>query len=162
MVAKLDSLLDDNGELDRKKRSIGLLQAERNFIRNEITLCRIDFLYWAVRYCFVRHKETGQLVLFVPNVAQRIVLSMWAEMEERGLAIDFINVKARQLGVSTLSELAIAHRVQFQPNINAVTASSDPEKSKEMAKMMETCWANQPWWMVPEKTAYRTGQLIEF
>jgi hypothetical protein len=114
------------------------------------------------RYAFVRHKETGQLVLFIPNLAQRIVLSIWAMLEEKGLAITFLSVKARQLGISSLSEMAIAHRVQFQPNINSVVSSSDPEKSKLMAKMMEICWDNQPWWMVPEITARRAGQLIEF
>src|SRR5258705_8756043 len=43
MVAKLDALLDENGELDRKKRPSGLLKAEREFIRNEIAYCRLDF-----------------------------------------------------------------------------------------------------------------------
>lgn len=87
---------------------------------------------------------------------------MWAEMEEKRLAIAMLSIKARQLGISTLSEMTVAHRVQFQPNINAIVGSSDPDKSKLMAQMMETCWDNQPWWMVPEMTARRAGILIEF
>lgn len=162
VVQTFNQLLDDDGNLSKKLRPSGLLPNEKDFIRNEIALCRIDFLYWCTRYVYIRHKETSQLVLFTPNLAQRIVLSLWAEMEERGLAISILSIKARQLGISTLSEMAVAHRVQFQHNINAIVGSSNPEKSKLMAHMMETCWDNQPWWLVPVVTARRAGQLIEF
>jgi hypothetical protein len=161
-VELLDSLLDEHGQLDARKRPHGLLASEKAYIRNEIALSRIDFVYWLQRYAHVSHKETGQLVLFTPNTAQKIVLSLWADMEERGLAIAFLSIKARQLGISSLSEMTVAHRVQFQPNINAIIGSSDPEKSKLMSHMMEVCWDNQPWWMVPEMTARRAGILFEF
>ncbi len=161
-VKLLNELLDHEGLLDKKKRPAGLLPNEKAFIRNEIALCKLDFVYWCMRYVWVRHKETGQLVPFNPNLAQRIVLSLWANMEERGLAIAMLSIKARQLGISTLSEMAVAHRTQFSPNINAIIGSSDPNKSKLMSKMMEICWDNQPWWMVPSITARRAGQLIEF
>lgn len=162
-VERLNALLDPAiGELDTRKRPRGLLPIEKEFIRNEVAMCRLDFVYWLRRYVFISDKRTGQLVLFNPNLAQRVVIALWAEMEELGLAIAFLSIKARQLGISTLSEMAVAHRVQFQPNINAIVGSSDPDKSKLMAKMMETCWDNQPWWMVPEMTARRAGQMIEF
>lgn len=162
-VERLNALLDPaTGELDTRKRPRGLLPIEKEFIRNEVAMCRLDFKYFCERYVYISDKETGQLGLFRFNQAQRIVLSMWSEMEEKGLAISFLSIKARQLGISTLSEMAIAHRVQFQPNINAIVASSDPKKSKLLAKMMETCWDNEPWWLVPEITARRAGELIEF
>lgn len=163
MVAKLDALIDPTtGELDKRKRPGGLLPIEKEFIRNEIVLCRLDFLYWCLRYVFVLDKYTRQPILFTPNKAQRIMISIWAMLEERGLAIAFLSVKARQLGVSTLSEIAIAHRIQFKPNINATIASSDPKKSEKMSRMMETCWNNQPWWLVPEMTSRRVGAFFEF
>lgn len=161
-VDHFDSLLLEDGTLDPKQRPAGLTPKEKAYIRNEIALCRLDFVYWLSRYVFIAHKETGQLVLFQPNTAQRIVLSLWADMEERGLAIAFLSIKARQLGISTLSEMTVAHRVQFRPNINAIIGSSDPEKSKLMSHMMEICWDNQPWWMVPQMTARRAGTLFEF
>lgn len=161
-VEHFNSLLQEDGTLDPKQRPSGLLTEEKNYIRNEIALCRIDFVYWLSRYVYISHKETGQLILFTPNTAQRIVLSIWAEMEERKLAIAFLSIKARQLGISTLSEMTVAHRVQFRRNINAIIGSSDPEKSKLMSHMMEVCWDNQPWWMVPKMTARRAGTLFEF
>jgi len=157
----LDDLLVD-GQLDPKRRPNGLLPNEKDFIRNEIALCRIDFVYWLCRYVFIRHWSGGHLVLFTPNIAQRIVLSIWGELEEKGFAIACLCLKARQLGISTVSEMAVAHRVQFRPNINSIVGSSDPDKSKLMSQMMETCWDNQPWWMIPDMTARRAGQLIEY
>ena len=162
-VKRLNSLLDpETGELDRKKRPNGLLKGEREFIRNEIHLCRIDFVYWCERYVKVRHWQGGHLVYFALQLAQQIVMTIWGELEEKGFAVACLALKARQLGMSTLSEIAIAHRVIFWSNINAIVGSSDPEKSKLMSKMMEICWDNLPWWMAPVMTARRAGQLFEF
>ena len=43
-----------------------------------------------------------------------------AEMDQKDWAIMMIQVKARQLGVSTLTELAVAHRVQFWADVKSV------------------------------------------
>ena len=45
---------------------------------------------------------------------------------------------------------------------NAVVASSDPDKSATMAKIIETVYANEPWFLVPTTTKYKSGVLIEF
>jgi hypothetical protein len=91
-----------------------------------------------------------------------MIVSIWGEMELAQNAILLLQLKARRLGVSTMWEIATAHRVQFYSNINAVVASSDPEKSAEMAKIMELAWDNMPWWLMPRVTAQRAGTLIEF
>ena len=160
-VAHLNSLLTD-GELDKTKRPHGLLPDEKDFIRNEIALCRIDFVYWCARYCFIKDRTTDVLVLFTPYVAQKILLDIWAQLEEKNLAVACITLKARQHGASTLTEMAVAHRVVFKHNVNAIIGSSDPKKSTEMSKMIEVCLANLPWWMLPEQTVDKRGELIEF
>ena len=53
---------------------------------------------------------------------------------------------------STLTELAVAQRVQLHPNTNAVVASADPTKSVRMAKMIEFAWEHMPWWLMPTLT----------
>lgn len=162
-VEHFNDLYDfEAGAISKAKRPSGLTLDEKDFIRNEIAVCRLDFRYWSSRYAKVRHWRGGHLVPFNFNVAQRIVLSYWSELEEAGLAIACMSLKARQLGISTITEMAVAHRVQFKPYINSIVGSSDPEKSKLMANMMEICWEEQPWWLVPEMTARRAGQLIEF
>lgn len=126
---------------------------ETNFIENERIICQNDFLYWTSRYAYIKSKltdETETLILFNPNIAQKIILDIWAEAEEKFFAILMLYLKARQLGVSTLNELAIAHRVQFFSRINSLVASSDPDKTKKMAAMMQLVWELQPPYLVPE------------
>ncbi len=134
---------------------------ERQWIQNERAYCMCDFLYWCRRYAFILTSD-NRMVRFRPNVAQKIILDVWAELERNRRGIEIQEGKARQLGVSTLTELAVAHRVQFYANVNAVVASSDPSKSAKMAQMMERAWANQPWWLMPERTVDKAGELIEF
>lgn len=134
---------------------------EKNFIQNERVLCVCDFEYWATRYAYIRYAdETVELIR--PNVAQRVIMDIWADNEEAGRSNILVELKARQLGVSTISELAVNHRAQFYPNVNAVVASCDPKKSELMAKMIELCFDQQPHWIKPPIVRRLVGQLIEF
>ena len=156
-VAHLDALMQDDGTLRRP-----LTPDERAFIRNERLVCKMDYLYWASRYARIKHFSENRLVPYVPNVAQQIMNDIRAEMEEEGIAVFIQQLKARQLGATTDTEMCIAHRVQFHTHVEAVVASSRPEKSEEMSNKMVLCWQNQPWWLLPRETASRAGSLIEF
>jgi len=156
-TTRLNELLGDDGRMVR-----ALSSKEQEWILNESLMCRFDFKYWATRYAWIKHYSEPRIIRFEPNIAQNICIDIWAMLEERGSAIAIQQLKARQLGVSTLTELAVAHRVQFYKHVNAVVGSSDPQKSFKMAQMMERCWENQPWWMMPRQTKYESGRLIEF
>jgi hypothetical protein len=152
----LARLLDEEG---KQKRAFNV--EEIRWIRNERALCRCDFVYWASRYGFIID-WVGQLVRFNPNIAQRIALGLFSELEEQDVAILVMFLKARQLGVTTIAELIMLWMAMFFPRANILVASSDPDKSAQMAKKMVLCYQNQPYWMVPEITAYHQGELIEF
>jgi hypothetical protein len=154
---RLNDLLGDDGRLIRP-----LSSEEQQWILNESLLCRFDFRYWSSRYAWITHFAENKIVRFTPNIAQNICLDIWAMLEEKGHEISIQQLKARQLGVSTITELAVAHRVQFYRHVNAVVGSSDPQKSFKMSQMMERCWENQPWWLMPRQTKYESGKLIEF
>jgi hypothetical protein len=155
--AHFASLMDtETGAPKRKFKSDEIL-----WIKNERAICQVDFRYWATRYGYIKDKE-NRLVRYVPNVAQEIIMDIAAELEEEGRAIAMMYLKARQLGVTTWTELAVAHRVQFIPQVNAVAGSSDPDKSRLMAQMMELCWKYQPSWLMPTCTKHVDGELIEF
>ncbi len=149
-------LLDDDGQLRRP-----LKPDEQRWIRNERMVCQADFRYWSSRYAKIRNWEE-QLILFSPNIAQQITIDIWGEMEAAGRGIEEQDLKARQLGISTVTELGALHRTQFYPHVNAVVASSDPQKSLLMSQMMERALDNQPWFLVPKITGYNKGELIEF
>jgi hypothetical protein len=147
-------LLQSRISLDGKVKTItDLTQAEQNFISNERILCMNDFMYWVTHYAHIKStltEGTDKVILFYPNIPQQIIIKVWAQAEEQHHAIMMLYDKARQLGVSTINELAIAHRVQFYPRTNALVASSDPDKTKKMAEMMKLAWEQQPFWLVPE------------
>jgi hypothetical protein len=138
-----------------------LHKTEVRWIRNERALCACDYSYWESRYAYIKNWQ-NQIVRFERNVAQCIFHEVCAEMEEQGREILVQALKARQLGITTASELKLAHRVQFLAGVNAVVGSSDPDKSFVMSQIMELCWEMQPWWMMPERTKYKAGVLIEF
>lgn len=155
-VAHLDTLLDEDGKPKRK-----LAPDEKRFVLNERAVCQADFLYWGEAYAHVKDEKAG-LVLFKPRLPQQIAMQVWGDLELQGFEIAIQNLKARQLGISTITELAVAHRTQFYPHVTSLVASSDPGKSEDMAKMMERCWDEQPWWLMPPVTKRVTGEKIEF
>jgi len=133
---------------------------EEQWKRNERQVCRCDFNYWATRYARIRSRD-GTLIHYSPNVAQRILHTLDSENELQQIAIAFIELKARQLGVSTDTELRVLHRAQFYSHVNAVVSSSDPDKSTKMAGMMELAFDEQPFYLQPEIRQV-VGELMEF
>jgi hypothetical protein len=159
-VAHINRLLSpSSGKLTRP-----LTPEESRRIRHEKLRCTADFVYYLERYCYI-NDWSGQVALFKRNVAQKLVLEKWGELELAGFAIMMLQLKARQLGVSTLTELAVGHRVQFYPDVNAAVASARPTQSLKMAKMMETAWDRQPFWLLPKRSRRSVSKvpgLLEF
>jgi hypothetical protein len=151
-----DLLHPETGELVRK-----LFPDEEAWVLNEWTICQADASYTWTRYCKILGWD-GRLVLFDPNIAQKITLDVWAEAERDGVAVAEQALKARQLGKTTIGELNVGWRVQFYPNVTAIVASADPEKSAKMLQIVERAWRHMPWFLMPKITAYARGEYIEF
>lgn len=134
---------------------------EHAFILNERRMSRLDFRYWGTSYWKIRDQH-GIVRRWSPNIAQAMVLDVWGELEAGGHAIMMQQLKARQLGVSTLSEGTVCHRTQFYPDVNALIASSSPDQSEKMSKMIVLALDEQPWWLRPTQTRDKAGELIEF
>jgi hypothetical protein len=155
-VSHLESLVDEKGMLVRN-----LDPEEQQFISNERAICAADFKYYAENYAFIQHFEGGlQLIDF--SIAQKIMVAQWAELESMYRAILCIILKARQLGMSTLCELALAHRVQFQPETWSIVGSNNPAKSETMVGMMQKVFDRMPWWLMPRSRRDKVGERVEF
>lgn len=153
---------DDLYDADRRTLRRPLTPEEAVFIQNERRLCALDFRgYWLDRYAWIVDWRK-QPMRFTPNVAQNIVMDLWAESEAEGKAIWMQQLKARRLGVSTISELAVQHRFQFHPYSNCVVASADPDKTVQMAGIIDYCLEQQPWWLLPRVTKVNKGIPVEF
>lgn len=149
------------GSDGKPKLSRAFEDDEIRWIMNERAMCACSFLYWATRYGFIL--DWGeQLVRFEPNVAQMMALDLFGQLEEMEIAILVMFLKARQLGVTTITELVILWKVIFHSRTNALVASSNPDDSAKMAEKIELCYKNQPFWLVPQVTAEHQGELIEF
>lgn len=150
-IDEATTLMNDLMDSDRGLKR-NLAPDEVRFIQNERTLCMLDFRgYWLPNYARIIKwdKTPGR---FVPNVAQSIMLDIWAESERKGHAIWTQNLKARRLGMSTIAELKIQHAFQFLPYTNAVVASADPDKTVEMMGVIRYSLQEQPWWLKPKAT----------
>lgn len=149
-IAQAVSYYNGLWDTEQNKLVRALSGEEQQFIDNERTLCALDFDYYRKYARIISWNKES--IPFVPNVAQSMVITLWGELEARALAISMMQLKARQLGVSTLTEIAVAQRVQFVPRTNAVVASADPQKSRKMAKMIEYNYEQMPWWLMPVAT----------
>ncbi len=133
---------------------------EIRWIRNERAICRADFLYWATRYAYIKD-TTGELIHFSPNLPQKLILGVMAEMEDEQIAIILQIHKARQEGVTTLAELIMLWRTIFTPGANTLVSSSRPDKTPEMVGKMDIAYSNLPIWLVP-KIGTRNANKIGF
>lgn len=156
------SSLADLYDPEQQRLRRALRPDEAQFIENERIMCALDFRdHWLPNYARIIDWQKRPST-FTPNVAQAIILDLWAESEAAGEAIWMQQLKARRLGVSTLSELNVCHRFQFQAYANCVVASADPTKTVEMAAMIKYCLDEQPWWLLPEVTKVSRGIPVEF
>lgn len=138
------------------------------YIQSERILCKFDFVYWCQRYGFIKstlgldtRDDVPDIVAPIKfNTPQKIVLDVWAEMEEMGVAIMMLQLKARQLGMSSLAELAIAHRVLFWKEINALVAAATPDTTRKMSDMIMRAVDLQPFWLIPPYAYYKTGEML--
>lgn len=131
-------------------------------IQNEILLCYCDAEYYLTRYAFLKDQE-GRIDRFRFRVPQRIYFDIISDLEERDLAIEFMILKARQLGMSIMTELLTTHRIVFSYGVNAVIGSADSTKTYEMSQMMFLAYDRLPIWMRPRYTARvesERGKLI--
>lgn len=137
---------------DNQKRRL------RRWIENEQILCSVDEHYWATRYAFICD-EKGDIFQFNPRVSQEVFFEMAAYFEDLEVAIEIFVLKARQVGISTMTALMFLHRMLFIPNTQAVMASVQQEKSELIGRIIEICYQRCPWWLVPRQTVDKIGKM---
>lgn len=142
---------------------------EDRWITNERMVCKINHLYALRRYCHIRNRDDDRIILFKPNLAQRIILDILAEMEEQGVEMILQFLKARRLGVSTLFQLLVALRLLFDRNLAAIVSASNPEDTDEISRMCLMAIEWFPYWMRPLSThlkdtigRFKQGLFYEF
>lgn len=140
---------DDAG---RPNGTQSLTEFDRAWMLNEQILVQCDAAYFLTRYAFVKD-EKGVVRRFSFRVAQRLLFDIICELESSGASIEIMILKARQLGMSTLTELLVAHRIIFSYGATAVIGSADQSKTSEMSNMLLLCYDMLPCWLRPTPTS---------
>lgn len=168
MRTQLDNAFDPEKEVPTRP----LTDEEAYWVQHEMARCKGDFLYFLNNYCYIKNKH-AELVTVKPTYVQELFLKRIAEEERRavlentGDGIMMAVLKARQLGISTISECIIAHRIIFYGNIAALIASDVDDHTINLYEMIIRILENLPWWLVPRsmnpKLDYRSkNQLVSF
>ena len=132
-----------------------LTHEESRFLAATPIRCAIDFRYFATRFAVVDDQGHGLRRLSTFSESQTFVLSKIAELERRrwisqhpdGLLFNVL--KARQLFVSTLSEVILAHRILFQPYTRALCGADVEEQAGYLFRMVVRVYDNLPWFLQP-------------
>jgi len=115
-------------------------------ITNELYLCACSFPYWFYRYFYITD-PSGSIGLPEELVAQKVMLDIMSEADLKHLPILVMNLKARQLGISTFHVGVITWTSQFRRGSHCVLASAEEQKSMELAEKAWLALENQPLWM---------------
>ena len=123
----------------------------QRFITNEQFLCFADSSYWESHYAYICD-EAGEVFKFKNRKSQEIFDRILDPFDEEQVAIELFCMKARQVGISTKVALKFLHRLLFLPNTQGVMASVKARTSMLLARILDTCWQRQPFWLVPPQS----------
>lgn len=122
-----------------------LSSEEIRWIKNERALSMCDAEYWLTHYYWI--KTQTATIRFDFRAGQRVYFNVIQRLQMIGAPIEMIMAKARQLGISTVTEGLIVHAVNFGHSVNAVVASADEGKTGEMSKMTFLGYDSMDWWL---------------
>ncbi len=138
-----------------------LSEEENLFISNELLMSRINYPYWATRYAWIRRDKGGEIRMQFWE-SQEMILKVMGALEESLKPILLLNLKARQVGSSTLAESVMTHRVITTPGITSLVAADEPGQSEFMFNMMERLYDKLPYWMRPHRKFNVKGTQMFF
>ncbi len=139
---------DDSG---RPSGVANLAPDDRQWMVNEQVLCQCDAAYFLTRYAYVKN-EQNIIERFHFRIPQRLLFDIICELESMRASVEIILLKARQLGMSTLIEFLVAHRIIFSYGVNAIIGSADQQKTSLMVNMLFLCYDMCPVWLRPQYT----------
>jgi len=156
MVEEIDKYLDleksSSGSMqywfwkDRKSPSKATVKKIKRWVANERFLSFASAEYFVTRYAYIRAANT-QIIHFDFRLAQRIFLAFLAKCDDLQIAIQLFILKARQLGVSTVTALFFLHRILYVANTYAVLASVQIPQTQKLKNMIDTCQNKLPSWL---------------
>src|SRR5436309_9855514 len=132
---------------------------EERFLAATQLLVGIDFPYFAARFSFIDDAGHGLRPLYPLWESQTFVLDQLARLERArwtghpdGLLVS--TLKARQLGISTLAETLVAHRVLFTPHTRALSGADVEDQAGYLFRMVTRLYEHLPWFLKPARLTF--------
>lgn len=153
--------------LDAEGRAPALNAADQLFVLQELTRTACDAKYWLETYAMIKVKAQALQTLALLESQQvafeRIgAVQLKCAKGERYDGLLFVILKARQLGMSTLVEALLLHRLAYTPYSTALVASDEEANSAHLFDMAERVYDNLPWWLRPTKTFHVKNHEMVF
>lgn len=163
LTGQLQDAVDAKGTVTRP-----LSQEEQTFIVSSRLLAISDYQYFAERFIWIDQEGHGLRPLFPLWESQAFVLKALGDLEWRrwqdghpdGLLLNVL--KARQLGVSTLAESLVAHRVLFTPHVRALSGADVEEQAGYLFRMVGRLYDQLPWFLKPQRLNFVKNREMIF
>ena len=161
LTASCMQAVDDSGAFTRK-----LSEDEQRFISSSRLRVPYDYPYFAERFCWIDEEGHGLRRLSPFWESQKMVLDQLARLEmanvtsgsSDGLLLNIL--KARQLGVSTLSESLVAHRLVTRTHIRALSGADVEEQAGYLFRMVVRIYDQLPWFLKPGKVYFNKNREL--
>jgi len=131
-------------------------------VRSRITE---DTPFWAEKFAKIVDKQ-GKRIPFEMNEGQLEFDAALEAQRAAGQPMRIIALKARQVGISTVSQAKLIHRATLREHYNCVTVAHDRGTGQKLYRMGETMWANLPedkrLGIKPDAANFRRGQFMRF
>jgi hypothetical protein len=140
-----------------------LNRSELDVIIRETEKCMDDFRYAARNYFWIVDQASKQDKLFALWDSQELVYETILYLKSKGMSQRVGIIKARQLGVSTLTEGMIAWRSMFFRNADCFVVSYDDDHAAYLFSIMQHIYDKMPWWLRPEcfSRKFETGLIFD-
>lgn len=160
-IEQLDARYNEAGK-DAGKALSALSEEEFKFVVGEVNLCLTNPRHYLENYHFIRAKGALIQPLWPFWDSQELLLSSFMRQFNADDMIRIIVLKARQLGITTISVALMCWLTFLHPNVHTLSMSDEEDKVDVNFAMARTAWNNLPWWLQPEKRYDVKGQLIGF
>jgi hypothetical protein len=162
-TARLIQIMGEDGQ-----RTRSLTKDEEDFMAATRIRITFDFPYFAERFVWIDEEGHGLRPLYPLWESQKCVLDRIAQIELKHLKDNnpdgiLVNVlKARQLGVSTLSEAMVAHRILTRTHTRSLCGADVEDQAKYLFEMVERIFDQLPWFLKPTRLTRRQGREMTY
>lgn len=129
-------------------------RAEIDTITGEIDRIQSDFRYCARNYFYIISKDGTECTMKLWD-SQNLVLDALQAMRDRGKPGKILSIKARQVGLSLLSEALIAWKCFYNSNETAIIASTDRKSAAHVFSYLTGIYKRLPLFLKPEHSTLK-------